>query len=207
MARDSEATKKRIMDALGRLIAEQGFKGVGVNAVARAAGVDKVLIYRYFGGLPELVRAYAEQGDFWPSMTDLLAGAGDDLLLGARNILRNHVRQLRSRPVTQEIMRWELLERNEMTDQLARAREETTGHYLDLVRLNGGEPQTRDLLAVAAVLYAGLTYLVLRAKTADVYMGVDLDSEDGWQRLEKAADDLVTAYFGNLPGMAREEER
>ena len=71
MKRNKEETKDRIIDAAGRLLAEGGFRKLGVNAVAREAGVDKVLIYRYFGGMPELLRAFGVSGDFWPTFEEL----------------------------------------------------------------------------------------------------------------------------------------
>jgi hypothetical protein len=43
--------------------------------VAREAGVDKVLIYRYFGGVDELLGAFGQSGDFWPSVAQVI---GDD---------------------------------------------------------------------------------------------------------------------------------
>ncbi|HRW79035.1 MAG TPA: helix-turn-helix domain-containing protein, partial [Candidatus Sabulitectum sp.] len=55
--RDSEKTREAIMDALERILTREGFTGVGVNALAREAGVDKVLIYRYFGSLEGLLAA------------------------------------------------------------------------------------------------------------------------------------------------------
>ena len=200
MTRDKERTKQKILDGLAGLLAEKGPKGVGINALAKAAGVDKVLIYRYFGGLPELVRVFAEQGGFWPSYEELAGKETGSLTREgieafAKSVLAGHLRELRKRPLTQEIMRWELLEKNELTDELARARENQTGRFLELFGLSGEEDRVRDMLAAATVIHAGLTYLVLRAKTAPVYMGVELDSERGWQRLERAARELVEAYF------------
>ena len=40
MARDKAETKARILAAVGKLLAESGFKSLGVNAIAREAGVD-----------------------------------------------------------------------------------------------------------------------------------------------------------------------
>jgi AcrR family transcriptional regulator len=57
--RDRAATEERILTAVGEVLARDGFAAIGVNAIARQAGVDKVLIYRYFGGLPELLRLEA----------------------------------------------------------------------------------------------------------------------------------------------------
>ena len=49
--RDSQAMRRRILDAIGAIAARDGLAAVGVNALAREAGCDKVLIYRYFGDL------------------------------------------------------------------------------------------------------------------------------------------------------------
>lgn len=60
--RDRAATEERILAAVGQVLARDGFAAGGVNAVAREAGVDKVLICRYFGGLPGLLRAWGASG-------------------------------------------------------------------------------------------------------------------------------------------------
>ena len=66
-ARDREATKARILGAVGVVLARDGFGAVGVNAIAKEAGVDKVLIYRYFGGL---ARAAARMGRERPLLAE-----------------------------------------------------------------------------------------------------------------------------------------
>ena len=55
--RNRDETSARLLAAVGEVLARDGFAALGVNAVAKQAGVDKVLIYRYFGGLPELIQA------------------------------------------------------------------------------------------------------------------------------------------------------
>src|SRR5262245_61271359 len=72
---DPRSRADRILDAVARLLPESGFDGLAINAIAREAGVDKVLIYRYFGGLPGLLEAFAQRGDYWPSAEELV---GDD---------------------------------------------------------------------------------------------------------------------------------
>ena len=56
--KNKEATKHRLITAVGTLLAREGFGALGINAVADEAGVDKVLIYRYFGGMDELLSAF-----------------------------------------------------------------------------------------------------------------------------------------------------
>lgn len=200
MTRDRDRTRGRIIESLGRQLAEQGFQGIGVNAVARAAGVDKVLIYRYFGGLSQLLQAYAE-GELQASPDEPTESAvppeptPENALALSRSLLIRHLRRLREQALTQEIMRWELVQRNDLTDVVAGARERIGLTFLDQMKLDEWAKPDMDLPAVGALLHAGITYLILRSKTADQYLGVDLRTESGWQRLERAIDALLKAFF------------
>ena len=51
--RDREATEKRLLDTIGKMIAEDGFEKIGINAIATQSGVSKILIYRYFGSVSD----------------------------------------------------------------------------------------------------------------------------------------------------------
>ena len=204
MNRNREDTERRIVRAAGEILAEEGFDGIGVNAVARKAGVDKVLIYRYFGGLPGVIRRYAKD-DFWPSLEDLfgrtraeIAGTSDAEI--ATELLIGHLRELSKRPITQDIMRQELLLKDELTDALAQTREDTTDDLLGLFSEEARTDEDADLPAVGALVHAGISYLVLRAKTADTYMGVELGTEKGRERLERAIRTLISAYFAARKG-------
>jgi AcrR family transcriptional regulator len=201
MQRNSQETRKRILKAVGRLLARSGFRNVGINSVAREAGVDKVLIYRYFGGLPNLLKAYAQEGDFWPSADELLTAVPDwetktEAELGA-SLLIEFGRALRRRPITQEIMRWEMLEKNQLTDALAHYREEQSMKLLRLFRNVG----SAEIQVIAALLGAGQTYLLLRAKTTNVYNGLELKKDRDWKRVEEAIRLLVgLAFTGTAEG-------
>ena len=113
-------TKKKLIQAVGAILGKEGFKGLGVNKVAKAAGVDKVLVYRYFGGLPELIGEYSKTVDFWPTVDELM-GSNPELIKAmspdqqVAEFFKSFLSALRKRPITQDILAWELLERNELT--------------------------------------------------------------------------------------------
>jgi AcrR family transcriptional regulator len=199
MPRNSQQTRKKIIRAVGRLLSRSGFRNLGINAIAREAGVDKVLIYRYFGGIPDLLRAYAEEGDFWPTAEELLAGLHGQMPASNADLAAQLViefgRALRRRPITQEIMRWELLERNELTDALAVYREEQGMKLIRMVR----DARGLDLQALGSLLSAGQTYLILRSKTAAVFNGLELGSDRDWKRIEKSIRHLVRLAFAHAP--------
>ena len=197
--RDKEATKQKILRAVETLLAKDGFRGLGVNAVAREAGVDKVLIYRYFGGLAELIDRYGKEGNFWPSMTELTDGDPESLLtlpVGQRTsrILINMMRAIRKRPLTQEILAWETIENNELTTRLADLREEQSNELFE--RFGEPLPENIDAHAVVALMVAANIYLILRGRTIREFVGVDLQSEQGWDRLERALIMIIDRTIG-----------
>jgi len=190
MRRNKEETKDRIIDAVGRLLAEGGLRKLGVNAVAREAGVDKVLIYRYFGGMPELLKAFGISGDFWPTFEELTGGDLEGLRKkpipeAAATVLHNFARALQSRPLTSEILAWETVERNELTEVLETVREESAVRLLEELSPEARESGV-DLAAITGLLGAAIMYLVIRSRHVKVFNAVDIGSEDGWQRLEAA---------------------
>jgi len=192
--RDVDATKRRLVDAVGAIVARDGFTGLGVNAVAQEAGTDKALIYRYFGGLPELLGAYAEGATFWPTVEEMAGGSLAELAalpLQERwsRALHHYIVQLRKRPLTQEILAWELAERNEVTIRLESVRERR-GLQLAKV-LAEGAPDMVDVPALMALLASAVHYLLLRARKIRVFNGIDLQTEQGWVRLEAAAKAMV----------------
>ncbi|MBK7396041.1 MAG: TetR/AcrR family transcriptional regulator [Myxococcales bacterium] len=83
-SRDKDGTQAELLSAVQRVIEQDGVAGLGVNAVAREAGVDKVLIYRYFGGLEGLLTAFAESAAFWPTVAEIVVdrSALDAMSLG-----------------------------------------------------------------------------------------------------------------------------
>jgi AcrR family transcriptional regulator len=201
MARDKEETKARILTAVGKLLAESGFKQLGVNAIAREAGVDKVLIYRYFENLPSLLQTFGKEGNYWITVEELI---GDETTFDAESLtdwmvllLTRFMYDLQERPITQEIMRWELLEGNELTHELATVRDQVAIESLEFLKQKYSFPPEQDIPAISAVLIAGIVYLVMRTKVSDTFLGIDFSSPTGWQRIERAIASLLGAIVEN----------
>jgi AcrR family transcriptional regulator len=194
--RDKQITSRRLVSAVGSLLAKKGFKGIGVNAVAREAGVDKVLIYRYFGGLPGLIAAFGKEGDFWPSALELAGGdlqRYSHLPLEQRmsELATNFIQALRKRPLTLAIMAWEMIESNELTQDLERVREQSIMEFFQLFFM---KDQVRvDLQAIIMLMGAAVSYLVVRSNNIDLYGGLNIGSEQGWQRIEHAISTISSA--------------
>lgn len=192
-----EFTQNKLVKAVGKVLAKNGFKGLGINKVAREAGVDKVLIYRYFGGLPGLIGEYSRTVDFWPTVDELMGTSRNHLKKlppdkQVAEFFKSFLSALRRRPLTQEILAWELLERNELTKHLESVRVRTILEYFELLESIPDD----DILSVIVVLMGGaVNHLLIKYRLNSSIGGIDLSVEEGWDRINDGIDVLVTGIF------------
>ena len=202
VGRDRGQTQQILIGAVGRVLAKDGFVGLGINAIAREAGVNKVLIYRYFDGLPNLLKAYGQSGDFWPSVEEVL-GPDENALravpLAQRTatIVVRLLDALRQRPQTIEILAWEAVQQNALTESLAEIREQWSREVIARM-LPDSVKDEDDVLALASLLVGGFQYLLIRSRNTQVYGGIALNTEDGWRRIRNAA---LRAFQIRPPGL------
>lgn len=191
--RDREKTGKGILDAVGRLILRDGLSGVGINAVAREAGIDKVLIYRYFGDLDGLYRAYAEAGDFWWTVEDMLASVeGAATLAEALKAgLRFHAAEMRKRPVTLAVIAAEPENRTPLVVALEEVRERRSLDLLKNIAVRYDVPEGADISALTALLAAAIDYLLTRARSIRIYSGVEIKTPRDWERIFVTIDAMI----------------
>ncbi len=196
-AERKEMTRQKLIKSVGKTLAKEGFKGLGVNKIARNAGVDKVLIYRYFGGLPELIKEYSFSVDFWPSTREILGKDPEYVKSLAPDeqvayFFKSFLRALRKRPITQDILAWEVLERNELTSQLEHIRIKTALEFFEsLDQL----PDDENLSAIVVLMGGAVNYLLIRSRISNSVGGIDLESEKGWDRINRGIDLLLKGIF------------
>ena len=193
-----EQTERQILDALEAQICETGMAGVGINVIAKRAGVSKELIYRYFGGMSGLMLAWMKEQDFWTGRSDLLKSDESsqrtpaDLIL---SMLRAQIEALAGNESLREVRRWELIERNDVTAKLADRREQAARQFIDRIDGLTGEA---DVPAMVSIMLAGVLYLTLRSKTESHFLGVPLRTNEGWERLYAALETLTQSLPDEL---------
>jgi AcrR family transcriptional regulator len=194
--RNRPATEARLKAAVESLMVEGGFGALTPSAVGRQAGVDKMLIYRYFGGLEGLVTAVVRQPGFFPSSLELAGGdkaATRALPIPQRvaTVTRAYAQALLARPVVQELMVWEMVERNALTAIAEEERERAALDLYDDLFSDIGDP--RRFYAATAILGAAVSYLILRRRKIRWFSGVDLRSDEGWDELSLTIGQMAAA--------------
>jgi len=203
--RDSETTKQNILHAVGRVLERDGFRGLGINAIAKEASVGKPLIYRYFGGMPQLLEEFGRDADYWMGLDDMLAEAKretggarpESFAETMRLVLIIYTRILRSRPLLQEVLASELTAPTDMVQPLATARRDRAREALTNFMGDIQWPKDFDGAATFAIMLAGVQYLTLRGRVSEHYWGVPLKTDEDWDRFEKAVGRMADLAFAS----------
>lgn len=196
MSKSRILTEQKIVDAVGKLLLKEGFPSVGINAIARAAGCDKVLIYRYFGGFDGLLQRFADEQDLWWSVDEIITENMDEISQFSlpqflERLLKRHIQALQKRPLTQEIMAWEMSADNALTQALNRIRTEQGMLLVKKVRLHFQQPNI-DIGGILGIFGAAINYLVIRTR----HSHSEYEKEEWW-RLEQTINSLLTCQNQN----------
>ncbi len=202
ITKNRERTEAKLITAVAEVLAVRGFGKLGVNAVAKQAGVDKVLIYRYFDGLDGLMERYAKSSEFWPPASELLGEGEQRMHLaqmafadGFSEVFRRYANALRLRPLTLEILSWETIERNALTIAMEEVRESMGLELMEfLSELN---PPEADWQAIANLFSGGIHYLAIRARKVTTFTGMSIAEDEGWERLIASIGFLVSNIEAN----------
>ncbi len=191
--RNRKTTEQKILEAYHEEVMEKGFEQTGINLVAKRSGYSKVLIYRYFGGWEGLHKKYIDQHDFWD--THFLSDEKhvDKLIM---EFIRDQVEQLKEDRILRQMIRWELNDRNQITEEISQRRNESAKLFIKEVKsklpllLKG-----RDVEAFYIIITSAIYYLSLKKDTIDIISGIELNSEKGWGRIEKVIKQMLKAWL------------
>ena len=190
MQKSRKNTEQRILRAVETLLRDQGFSEVGINSIARTAGCDKVLIYRYFGGFEGLLERFAGEHTLWWDAREIMPDETPEtrqmsLPEFLEALLKRHIAAVRALPLAQEIMAWEMSASNTLTRALNRTRSEQGMLLVKLVRRRFDNPSI-DIGGILGIFGTAVNYLVIRTR----HQQSEYATEEWW-RLEQTISSLL----------------
>lgn len=193
--RDSE---KQLIEAVNTIIEDDGFSKLGINKIARTAGCDKVLIYRYFGGLEGLLTAWAEKHDFYIQAYNLFIEEiervnNDSVREITKEILLSQLHFTKENRTHQELLLWELS--GDLKFKSIRELREKNGNRLQKVLNKKLNIKNENIDMYIILLIASINYVVLSTLHYPKFNGIDFSDENVWIDYEKALCDYVDLLF------------
>ncbi|QGN21471.1 TetR/AcrR family transcriptional regulator [Elizabethkingia anophelis] len=200
--RNKEKTKQKLLNAVGKILATKGYSELKVSKIATVAGLDKKLIYSYFGSTDKLIDEYIKSQDFWANVDDqeIMASGFTD---GGQEITTNMILQqydtLAKNKEYQKIILWGISETRPSLRKLADDREAVGNPLLDQVVDPLFKEKSKEYRAILAMLVAGAYYLNLHfAVNGSTFCGLDFNKEEDAKILKEAIATIIDDQYKKL---------
>jgi AcrR family transcriptional regulator len=199
--RNKARSKQRFLDAVEEILVTKGIAGLKVNDIAKTAGLDKKLIYKYFGGTDQLMDEYIQAKDFWSNVKgekvpEVITDGGQAFV---EEMLLLQFDQVAKDKAFQKLLLWRLTEERKSLQKLTDAQEANGETLLQGITDPHFGGQSSQFRAIMAVLIGGAYYLNLYAAVnGSIFCGIDLSTESGRQEINKALSFLLKSTYKDL---------
>lgn len=199
--RNKERSKLKFLEAVGIILKNEGHAGLKINNIAATAGVDKKMIYTYFGGLDDLIDEFMRTQDFWSNVKkeESATPIDDGGKAIAQELLLQQFEYVLHNEGMQKLLLWSLSEDRislrEWVDNQEKNGEQLF-KYISDPHFKENAPQFRSIMAL---LISGLYYLDLYSMVnGSKFCGIDIQSKEGRLEIEKAIKFLLDQTYENL---------
>lgn len=194
--------EKRLLIAVSQIIENEGFIKIGVNKVAKQAKCDKVLIYRYFGGLEGLLSTWAKENDFYTlaylnySERIVKVESTEDIIKLTQSVLLEQLNFLRTNKLMQELLAWEL-SGNSSFRSIQDEREKNGFKLQEELEKKLGK-ESKDARMFITILIASINYIVLATRQYRLFNGIDFSNQEAWELFKQAIEKYIRTLFENI---------
>jgi len=199
--RNTERSKEKFLSAVGKILKTKGYAGLKINDIAKVAGVDKKMIYTYFGGLDGLIDEYIRTQDFWSNVhADMASEPIDDGGKAfTKEVFLSQFDYLSKNKELQKVLLWRLSEERKSLRKLTDEQEENGEVLFSQITDPYFGEYAEKFRAVSAVLVAGMYYLNMYAEhNGSLFSGIDLKTDDGRKAIKDAVSFLIDKTYDGL---------
>ena len=188
---DKERSKKKLINAVGKVLKSKGYVGLTATNIAKAAGLSRRLITIYFESVDDLVETYVRNKDYWIAASGntgqiIEENKGQDTKRIIESLLQNQLSYFYNNAEMQKLILWEISKKTKIMQEVCEDRERLGSKIFELTdkELKGKDI---DIRAVSALLVAGVYYMVLHAKSTDtLFCEIDINTPKGMDRIKNA---------------------
>lgn len=200
--KNREETEQKLINAVGTILAREGYRGLTHRGITREAGVNKELIYRYFGSVPDLIEIYVKKKDYWLGSSSSLKKSIEKEDLSTVNlkddiskIICDQFDYFRKSVEMQHIILSEIMEENPLLDRIGATREEMGKEMFDHTARHFKDSET-DIRSVCALLVSGVYYLVLHARhNRSSVCGIDIKKPKDRKKVKETISQVIGWAF------------
>ncbi len=186
-----------ILQATKELIEKKGFKDLTISAIANHAKIETVVFYNRYTDLDDLLDKFVRSYDYWMNDAIKFDPVNLDVKQNNENLLLGLIDSINSNKVMQQLLAWELIDNNEITQRTADNRERYSKKIINYFS-ERFEDSEIDICAISALLISGIYYLAMH-KHISTFCFIDFNTKEGIDLLKKSVKGLLDKMYSRQP--------
>ncbi|GEM_PF-90800 len=193
--RKNEDIEKCILLATKELVAKGGFKDLTINAITQKAKVETIVFYNRYSSLDKLLERFVREYDYWLGDSVHFDPKNLDLKQNNENILFGLIDSINSNEIMQQLLVWELSEKNHITEITAESRELHSKRMIKYFSENYKDTDI-DICAISALFIGGIYFLAMH-KHVSTFCLLDFNKQENIELLKKSIRGLLNKMYDN----------
>jgi len=209
--RTKQEIESLLMDSAVKLIEKYGFKDLTVSKLVQTAGVEAPVFYNRYQDLNEFLDKFVRKYDYWLSDSVNLNFSNNDPKKNIENLLVSMIDIVNENKIMQQLLAWELIDRNYITERTADSRERNSRQMTEYFK-KAYENADFNLAATANLVISGIYFIILHKNHNECKIsGIDFNTKEGIEILKDTVRILtdkvfdVTPKISNFPAIKEKE--
>lgn len=191
----SETTQELLLRAVGEILEEDGWQGLGVNKIALRAGVDKKMIYYGFESYNNLIKTYIKSHDFWePVFRDFEINpvpGHSEIPKFITSIFEHQFNSFFADRIMQSLIHWQISEPNAILKDISEERE-VNGSKIAALTDPHFQGSGFNFRAILAIMLGGVYFIVWHARrNGTTVCGIDINKNDDREEVVRSLGQLI----------------
>jgi len=175
------------------LIEEGGFPNVTVRKIAEEANIEAVVFYNRYKDSNEFISEFVKKYDYWFGDVNKEFEGKGSCKEQYISTLTSLFDSLQENKVMQGLLKWEVSNNNNITQQTAALRELHTIPVVEKYK-KYFENSSVKIDSISALIVGGIYYLILHSEVSN-FGGIDVNTEDGKEKIRNAIEYLGDILF------------
>lgn len=206
--RRSRRTKASIVASIEQAacdeIAANGFTASLVTNIIKKANIEPQVFYNRYKDINDFYDAFVRKYDY--CLNDTLEAVHHPIVSkeGLTSLLKAIMHTVNEDPIALELVRWEVCNKNKTTKRTSTLREL---NFQPLIQgfTRSFKGSDVDITGIISLIVGGVYYLLMRKRLSPFY-GIDLNTDDGVERVGSVIEYLVALVFDAVNYDRREAE-
>jgi len=197
--RTKAAIESLLMDAAVKLIEKYGFKDLTVTKLVQTAGIEAPVFYNRYQDLNEFLDKFVRKYDYWLSDSVNFNFSNNDPQKNSENLLVSMVDAVNENKIMQQLLAWELTDRNYITERTVDNRERNSRQMMEYFN-NVYKNADFNFGSMANLVVCGIYFIILHKNHNECKIsGIDFNTKEGIEILKDTVRILVNKVFDVTP--------